>query len=241
MPLAFFQCYLIFEPFHLLLTPNPIKMSGNWQPRPTQRLHAVPESEATWGYVIYRTTCTPWLSTLFSCIISLLSSGIKNQFFSEYALAQKDKPECAESTLCLGTWAEPCRVIIADPAQFNQASIDSIDAHFESWMASQAKPDHSSIYWRCLIYDEKSRQAYLSAPLQDRMGGIECGENKIHKCHYVKPITAFSDSDDDEYDAFMGGERSDRKGIELIPRKNGIMPLSDSEDDEYDGFLGGFL
>lgn len=73
------------------------------------------------------------------------------------------------------------------------------------------------------------------------MGGIEYGENKIHKCHYVKPITAFSDSDDDGYDAFMGGERSDRKGIELIPRKNGIMPLSDSEDDEYDGFLGGFL
>lgn len=38
----------------------------------------------------------------------------------------------------------------------------------------------------------------------------------------MKPITALSGSDDDEYDAFMGGERSDKKGIEPIPSKNGI-------------------
>lgn len=171
MSLGFFQCYLDLKHF-ASSTSNPIKMGVNWEPWPTQCLHAALESKPTWGYVIYRTTCNPQLYALFSRIISLISSGVKNQFFSQYCSAQEDKLGRAESTLYLGAWDEHCRVIIADPAQFDQASIDSIHTHFESWMASQEKSDHCPVHWRCLIYDEKSQQAYLSAPLQNRVGGV---------------------------------------------------------------------
>lgn len=214
-------------------------MSVNWLPWPTQRLHAALESEATWGYMIYRTTYTSQSDTAFPRFIDLLNTCIKDQLFSEYALAQKNKSERAEPTPYLEIWARHRPIIMTDPAQFDEASIDSIRAHFESWVVLQEKRDHPTMYRTCILYDEESQQAFLDASLQEENN--ESRKKEIHPIHYVKLITALSESDDDEYDGFMGGERSDRNGIDPIPHRKEIAALSESDDDDYDGFLGGYI
>ncbi|KAJ5817787.1 hypothetical protein N7447_007795 [Penicillium robsamsonii] len=208
-------------------------MNLSWLPWRTQRLHAAVRSKATWGYVIYRTTYTPQSDTAFSQIVDLLNSYIKHELFSEYASTPKSKLHCAEPTAYHEIWAQHRPVIMADPAQFDEAPIDSVRAHFESWVNSREKRNHTT----CIVIDDESLRAFLDAqPTKsesDKMG--------INSIPYIKVLTALPETD--EYDSFMGaeypGEWSDKRGIHPIPRGKEVTACSESDDDEYDSFLGG--
>lgn len=215
-------------------------MNVSWLPWPTQRLHAAMRSKATWGYVIYRTTYTLQFNTAFSQIVDILNSHIKHELFSEYASIPKNKLFDAEPTPYHEIWSHHLPVIMSDPTRFDGASIDSIRAHFLSWVDTRQKRDHTTLYQTCIVIDEESVKAFLDAPLPKEKS--ESDRMRIHPIRYVKVITASPGTD--EYDSFMGGEypgeSSDRTGCHYIPRgKNIAALLLESEDDEYDSFLGG--
>ena len=214
-------------------------MNVNWLPWPTQRLHTAVRSNATWGYVIYRTTYTPQSDTTFSQIVDLLNSHIKHELFSEYAATQKNKLATAEPTPYHEIWAQHHPVIMDDPAQFNGASIDAIRAHYRSWVDLQEGRHHTMIYPICIVIDEESVREYMDAQLSGGKSELEGMRNR--PIRFFKAIPAFPESD--EYDSFMGAEypseRSDKTVIHPILHGNGVTSLPDSDDDEYDGFLGG--
>ncbi|KAJ5082050.1 hypothetical protein N7532_011093 [Penicillium argentinense] len=193
------------------------------------------------GYIVYRTSYFAQPGTAFSRFIDAIISLVTDLLPFEDASTTNNKLESAGFVPQLWMWSQDCRVIFADPVEFDQASMDSIHAHFGAWKTSQEKLDWPATHWRCIIYDEVSRHAFLSSPPLRRGEDIELGEKGIPKAHYVKAITPTSDHDDDNYDAFMGGERSNRMGVDLDAHKTGMGVLSDSEDDEYDGFLGGSI
>ncbi|OQE44344.1 hypothetical protein PENCOP_c002G07859 [Penicillium coprophilum] len=209
-------------------------MNLSWLPWRTQRLHAAVRSKTTWGYVIYRTTYTPQSDTAFSQIIDLLNSYIKDELFSEYASTPKSKLHCAEPTPYQEIWAQHLPIIMADPAQFDEASIDSIRAHFESWVNSRARRNYTT----CIVIDDESLQAFLDARHSEKS---KSDRNGIHSIRYLKVLTASPEID--EYDSFMGAEYpgiwSDRTEMQPIRNEKEVAALSESDDDEYDSFLGG--
>lgn len=214
-------------------------MKASWLPWPTQRLHAAVRSKAIWGYVIYRTTYLPQSETAFSQIMDLLNSYIKHELFSEYAATQTNNIAAAESTAYNEIWAHYHPIIMDDPAQFDRASIDSIRAHFRSWVDLQEGRQHTMMYPICIVIDEDSVQEFLNASLL--RGKSELERMRKRPIRYFKMIPAFSEID--EYDSFMGGEypeeSSDRTGIHPILQGKETAVLLESDDDEYDGFLGG--
>ncbi|KAJ5098339.1 hypothetical protein N7532_005340 [Penicillium argentinense] len=214
-------------------------MGLDLSPWPTQGPYNTLGTEETSGYVVYRTSNFCHQRSAFSGFIDGLISQVKERLFSDYSPSTKDKQEIAEYILHLGIWPENSRVIVVDPAEFDPASLDSILAHFETWKISQEKPDGSAIHWKCIIYDEISKQAFQSSPSQKLGEESELGENGFLKVDDLNATTPASGYDDDNYDAFMGGERSDRTTFKLDTHKKEMEALSDSEDDEYDGFLGG--
>lgn len=199
------------------------------------------ENDEKSGYIVY---CTSYFSqprTAFSWFTNAFISLVTDLLPFEGTSTTNNKLESAGFVPHPRMSSQDCPVIFADPAEFDQASMDSIHAHFETWKSSQENLDRSATHWRCIIYDEASRHAFLSSPSLRRGEDIELGEKGIPESHYVKAITPTSDHDDDNYDAFMGGERSDRTGVDLDSHKRGMGVMSDSEDDEYDGFLGGSI
>ncbi|KXG47469.1 uncharacterized protein PGRI_013390 [Penicillium griseofulvum] len=209
-------------------------MNLSWLPWRTQRLHAAVRNKATWGYVIYRTTYTPESDTAFPQIINLLNTYIKQELYSEYASTPKSQLHNAEPTPYHEIWAQHLPVIMTDQTQFNEASIDSIRAHFESWVNTQEKQNHTT----CIVIDEESLQAFLDAQTPNEKS--EPNMLGIHSMRYIKVITAFPEVD--EYDSFMGaeynGEWLGRTNMNSSPSGKG-MASSESDDDEYDSFLGG--
>ncbi|KAJ5356287.1 hypothetical protein N7517_010896 [Penicillium concentricum] len=208
-------------------------MNLSWLPWRTQRLHAAVRSKATWGYVIYRTTYTPQSDTAFSQIVDLLNSYIKQELFSEYDSTPKSKLHSAEPTPYHEIWAQHRPVIMADPVQFDEASIDSIRSHFESWVNSRERRNHTT----CIVIDDESLQAFLDAQPTEKWES----NRGIHSIRYLKVLTAFPEID--EFDSFMGAEYpggcSDRRGIHPVLNAKGTAASSESDDDEYDSFLGG--
>lgn len=215
-------------------------MEFSWLPWPTQRLHAAVKCEATWGYVIYRTTYTSQSNTAFPQIVDLLNSYIKDELFSEYTLAKKGSTG-TEPTPYHEIWSHHLPVIMADPAHFDGASTEWIQDHFQSWVNSRQKPDQANLYPTCIVIDEESLQEYVNAP----PAGGDLGSDRTvpNPIRFVKVITASSETSDDEYDSFMGdkspNDRPERVGIHSASHRRVEAKLSDSDDDEYDGFMGG--
>jgi hypothetical protein len=214
-------------------------MKASWLPWPTQRLHAAVRSKATWGYVIYRTTYMHQSETAFSQITDLINSYIKHDLFSEYAATQTSELAAAEPTPYNEIWAHHHPIIMDDPTKFDRASIDSVRAHFRSWVDLQEGRHHLMMYPICIVIDEDSVREFLNASLSGGKSELErMGKRPIP---YFKMIPAFSESD--EYDSFMGGEypreSSERIGLQPISQGREIAAILESDDDEYDGFLGG--
>lgn len=118
-------------------------------------------------------------------------------------------------------------VIIANPAHFEQGSIRSIYAHYMSRVASQKELESITICWECVLFDEKSQQALLCAPLPDTVEKLEAGEKGAFNSQHVKGVLACSNPDGNEYDSFMGGEILDWKDIDLIAPEKGATASSE--------------
>jgi hypothetical protein len=191
------------------------------------------------GYIVYRTDYIPQSITELSRLPNLFNSNIKTQSFSDIGPAQRDKSELTKSPRYLEASAKQGPVIVADTAHFEQGSIHSIYAHYMSWVASQKGLESTTICWECVLFDEKSQQALLCAPLPDKEEKLEAGEKGAFNLQHVG-VLACSNPDNNEYDSFMGGELLDWKDIDLIAPKKGARASSDSED-EHDSFLGGFI
>ncbi|CAG8397363.1 unnamed protein product [Penicillium salamii] len=216
-------------------------MNSAWLPWSTQRLHTAVRGEAKWGYVIYRTTYTPQSDIFFPKIIALLNDNIKHELFAECGLTKKYQAQNAKLTAYDEIWTHHLPILMENQAQFDNASIDSVQAHFRSWVHDMQQKDQNVLYPMCIVIDEESLQEFVDASFPDD----HLEEGRLNQpLRYVKVIKAFPAADsDDIYDAFMGGEcpaeKSDSMGMQRSRGEKEGTVVSESDDDEYDGFLGG--
>ncbi|KAJ6123596.1 hypothetical protein N7471_010913 [Penicillium samsonianum] len=167
---------------------------------PTKHLHTSTRNGSTWGYVIYRTTYTPQSNTAFLRIIELLNSYIKHGLYSECVSSGNNTPMNTDLTSYHEIWAQHRSIIMNHP-KFDGASLDSIRAHFRRLVDLQEDQGHSTQYRMCMVIDEESLQTLLDAPPPQ-----ECSDEKmIDPMRHVKVVTLLPDSDDDEFDGFLGG------------------------------------
>ncbi|CAG7984117.1 unnamed protein product [Penicillium salamii] len=216
-------------------------MTSAWLPWSTQRLHTAVRSEAKWGYVIYRTTYTPKSDIFFPKIIKLLNDNIKHELFAECGLTKKHRAQNAKHTACNEIWTHHLPILMENQTQFDNASIDSVQTHFHSWVHDMQQKDQNILYPMCIVIDEESLQEFMGASSADEH--LEDGRLN-QPLRYVKVLKAFPTAgSDDIYDAFMGGEfpaeKSDSMGMLRSRGGKEDAVVSESDDDEYDGFLGG--
>ena len=122
---------------------------------------------------------------------------------------------------------------MAHQAQFDNASLTSIRSHFESWIKSVERKSGPCLYRTCLIFDEESLQAFLTA-------NVSSEKSSLQAIHFVKVLKMPEESE--EYDAFLGGDYSgdsSNKRPDAISYTKERTLAQDSESDDYDGFLGG--
>ncbi|CAG8011402.1 unnamed protein product [Penicillium nalgiovense] len=175
-------------------------MNPNGLSWPTKDLHASTRNGSTWGYVIYRTTYTPHSNAAFLRIIDLLNSYMKQGLYSECVSSENSTSTDTDLTSYHEIWAQH-RPIVMNHPRFDGASIDSIRANFRCWVGQREDQGYCTQYRMCMVIDEESLQTLLDAPPPQ-----ECSdENIIDPMRHVKVVTLLPDSDDDEFDSFLGG------------------------------------
>ncbi|CAG8894805.1 unnamed protein product [Penicillium egyptiacum] len=175
-----------------------IAMNLNGLSWPTKHLHASTRNGSTWGYVIYRTTYTPYSNAAFLRLIDLLNSYMKHGLYSECS-SENNTPMDTDLTLHHEIWAQHHSIIMNNP-KFDGASIDSIRAHFQRWVDVQEYQGHCTQYRMCMVIDEESLQTLLDAPPPQE--GSD--EKVIDPVRHVKVVRLLPDSED-EFDGFLGG------------------------------------
>ncbi|KAE8396109.1 hypothetical protein BDV23DRAFT_144346 [Aspergillus alliaceus] len=144
--------------------------------------------ESTWGFTIYRTTYTQQSDAAFPQIIDLITSYIKYKFYREFSDLQERNPDKVDKTVFDELWA--CyRPRIIDDTQFNDASIDFLRSHFESWVEKRNMRDRFPSYRMFIVIDEESFQTLLDAPNAEESVAWQ------RTNHFVKVIEAWPDND----------------------------------------------
>lgn len=118
--------------------------------------------EDTRGYVIYRTTYTPESASAFPRIMEVLESYIKAEIDRELESSRR-KIENPDLTPNNEVSARYVPVIMDDPC-FDGASIDSVRAHFESWVEGRNKRDRWNMYRMCMVIDDEVFQLLKDMP-----------------------------------------------------------------------------
>ncbi|CAG7991152.1 unnamed protein product [Penicillium salamii] len=145
-----------------------------------------------WGFVIYRTTYSAESDTLFPDAIRFIEGCIKEEFFAEADRCTPNEPS--------EIWAKHRSTIVQDPAQFDGASLETIRAHFETWVEAQSLRDSWTKWRMCMIIDEESLQTLKDAPIEALEDGTLDDTDK--DLRYVKVLEAFPTMD--KYDTFPG-------------------------------------
>jgi hypothetical protein len=109
---------------------------------PAECLAAFLEGSTTarWGFVIYRTTYTPYSNRRFPQLVNLFSACIRRELFEEHASDRFDVtgrpiPDCRAMYDLI--WARHRPVIMDDPAKFEGMTLQAVRSHFEGWVVQR--------------------------------------------------------------------------------------------------------
>ncbi|OQE40886.1 hypothetical protein PENCOP_c005G01310 [Penicillium coprophilum] len=168
-------------------------------PAPTNELYYKLKAHRTWGFVIYRTTYSPHSDVHFSTVVKYLEACIKRSFFGECEWNKK-LSRGVNNDLYEEIWAQHSSTIMEDAAQFEDASLDKIRAHFEAWVDAQGQRDKFNKYRMCMIIDEECLQTLLGTSAEALEQDTD--NERYKTVRYVKVLEAWPEID--QYDTFPG-------------------------------------
>ncbi|KAL2817180.1 hypothetical protein BJX63DRAFT_386318 [Aspergillus granulosus] len=188
------------------MLPFPTKSLGN---------HLRYVATRTWGFVIYRTTYTPYSHQRFPQIVEILNSCIRSEIFTEYASYAYDihgRPIDCRALYDL-IWARHRPVIMDNPAKFNRISLEAVRSHFESWVGPEEDVDpnrQTAQTHACLVVDEEVLNVLSDVkPLPEDVSV----EYLMPATWWVKSVEAYPDLEDDPLEVWDGTLKVPIRGL----------------------------
>ncbi|PLB55402.1 hypothetical protein P170DRAFT_432945 [Aspergillus steynii IBT 23096] len=157
--------------------------------RVSRQLLRLIRREATWGYVVYRTTYTPESNTQFPKVLEMLETWIKREIYKDLNDLENADPAPNNEI-----WARHRFTVIEDENALNGATIDTVRAHFEQWVEDKCQRDMWNKYRICMVIDDDILQRLVDVPTPEQHAeqhGDGCLQ-EIEKW-YVKVIEPFFD------------------------------------------------
>ncbi|KAL3443937.1 hypothetical protein BJX65DRAFT_284403 [Aspergillus insuetus] len=200
-------------------------------PFPTQFLAAFLEGStaARWGFVIYRTTYTPYSSRRFPQLVNLFSSCMRRELFKEHASDRFDTtgrpiPDCRAMYDLI--WARHRPVIMDDPAKFEGMTLDAVRSHFEGWVGPRppAEEEERDVgtgvevdfsrppaqTHACLVVDEEVLRVLTRAKPPPKDVHVE---HLMPTTWWVKAVEAYPDLEDDPPEVWDGTLKVPIRGL----------------------------
>ncbi|RMJ21381.1 hypothetical protein PHISP_07745 [Aspergillus sp. HF37] len=152
------------------------------------------EGGGFWGFVVYRTTYSPESASVFPRIMDVLGSFIKKDIYSELVPEGRignpqPNPENLDPTPNDEVCARYAPIVMDDP-RLDGASLDTVRAHFESWVDGKGKRDRWNMYRLCMVIDNEVLQVLKDVPLAEEYERAPDSPDP-----YVKFVEAWPDTD----------------------------------------------